>query len=596
MGRPGHADAPPWGRGSVAGPATKHLLGAKVPQTWPFAILSHVRSLRVGCVAACAIAAFTGSSAGRAAADPAAPVCVGTGMLASEPPSASVPDAAGPALLGPDRAGTTVANATEPAAHLSVATVSLGVAGCVDTQGTPGGTTLRAGAWSILGGAVRGSSLRADLVPRPADGSGWWLRAEVGDLVVEGRPVTLAPGELIDVGDWGTLSADPALAPLPAGAPLRWWRAALQLELTRSHAGFAAGTTFLVGWVAADRAPLATAALQPPPTPATTTTAKTAPPATTTSPAKPPAPPAAAKHTPAATAPARTTRKQSPATRHVKHTAVQHKRAAKAAKRTAPLVGQPLGVTPPLGAGARTFPVVGDVAWGDTYGAQRSDVPGGWHHGDDLFAPLGTPVVAVTNGIVFAVGWNRVGGWRLWLVDADGNQYYYAHLSGYSALARNNHFVERGQVLGFVGNTGDAITTWPHVHFEVHPNGLLYLGYDGAVDPTHYLAGWTRLGRVSSVPPPVPLPSGAPSGAGAIRDFRALLAIRPMKVPRKVEASAAKRSTPTARPPRAGATAASVRIAPARGNDDGYGAIVAGVALLGGALVALRLTARAGRA
>ena len=156
-------------------------------------------------------------------------------------------------------------------------------------------------------------------------------------------------------------------------------------------------------------------------------------------------------------------------------------------------------------------------------------------------------MVAVTNGVVFAVGWNHVGGWRLWLVDAEGNQYYYAHLSGYSALARNNHFVERGQVLGFVGNTGDAITTWPHVHFEVHPSGLLYLGYDGAVDPTHYLAGWTRLGRVSSVPPPVPLPSGAPSGEGAIKDFRALLAIRPMKVPRKVAASESKHRTPAAR-------------------------------------------------
>ena len=239
--------------------------------------------------------------------------------------------------------------------------------------------------------------------------------------------------------------------------------------------------------------------------------------------------------------------------------------------------------------------MVGDVAWGDTYGAQRSDVPGGWHHGDDLFAPLGTPVVAVTNGVVFAVGWNRVGGWRLWLVDAEGNQYYYAHLSGYSALARNNHRVRRGQVLGFVGNTGDAITTWPHVHFEVHPNATLYLGYDGAVDPTRYLAAWTRLGRVVSVPPPVPLPSSAPSGEGALKDFRALLAIRPMKVSPKVAANAAAHDTASARAPR-GATALSFRAAPASHGGDGDWAILAGVVLLGGALVALHLTWRAGRA
>ena len=516
-------------------------------------------------------------------------------MLATEAPNASAPDAAGPALLGPDRAGTSVVNATEPAAHLSVAAVSLGVAGCVDAQGTPGGTTLRAGAWSILGGAVHGSSLRADLVPRPADGSGWWLRAEVGDLVVEGRPVTLEPGELIDVGNWGTLSARPELAPLPAGAPLRWWRAALQLDLTRPHAGFAAGTSFLIGWVAADRVPLADAAIQTPPQPSTTSATTTT--ASPAAPSKPPPPPAA-KTTPATSPPPpASTKPKSAKHATVKHAAVKRKAARRVAKRAAPLVGQPLTVTPLLRAGAHTFPVVGDVAWGDTYGARRSDVPGGWHHGDDLFAPLGTPVVAVTNGVVFAVGWNRVGGWRLWLVDDQGNQYYYAHLSGYSRFAKNNHSVERGQVLGFVGNTGDAITTWPHVHFEVHPAGLLYLGYDGAVDPTHYLGAWTRLGRVASVPPPVPLPTGAPSGEGAIKDFRALLAIRPMKVPAKVAAAARAhgRVNPAPAGP-AGATAVSISVVPSRSSHDGYGAIVAGVALLGAALVALRLTARAGRA
>jgi murein DD-endopeptidase MepM/ murein hydrolase activator NlpD len=563
-----------------------------------------VRSSQVGCLAACAIAALAVSGTGRAAADPTAPVCVGTGLLATEAPGAGVPDAVGPVLLGPDRAGTSVDNAGEPAADLSIASVSLGVAGCLDAKGTPGGSTLRAGAWSILGGAIGGTSLRADLVPRPGSGNGWWLRAAVEGLVVEGRQVTLGPGDEVDVGDWGTLSTRPALAPLPAGAPLRWWRAALQLELTRAHGGFAAGTTFLIGWVGADRVPLATAAVEPPApttTPHAATGAGTAKPTT-----KPPTTTATTTTTtttktaakPRAASPSSSSTRKRPAAKHETgtHPAAKHKAAKSTAKHTAPLTGQPLSVTPSLGAGARTFPVVGDVAWGDTYGASRSDVPGGWHHGDDLFAPLGTPVVAVANGVVFAVGWNRVGGWRLWLVDAQGNQYYYAHLSGYSALARNNHHVRRGQVLGFVGNTGDAVTTWPHVHFEVHPNGLLYLGYDGAVDPTRYLAAWTRLGRIASVPPPVPLPSGAPSGEGAVRDFRALLAIRPMKASPQVAASAKIRSRQ--RPPRAaaGATvAASLRIVPARRSRDGESAILAGLALLAGALVALHFTWRAGR-
>ena len=45
--------------------------------------------------------------------------------------------------------------------------------------------------------------------------------------------------------------------------------------------------------------------------------------------------------------------------------------------------------------------MTGNAFFGDTYGAMRSDVPGGWHHGDDIFAPLGQPVVAVANGRVY---------------------------------------------------------------------------------------------------------------------------------------------------------------------------------------------------
>ena len=47
-----------------------------------------------------------------------------------------------------------------------------------------------------------------------------------------------------------------------------------------------------------------------------------------------------------------------------------------------------------------------------------------------------------------------------------------------------------GQVVGFMGHTGDAEGTPVHLHFEIHPVSLLYLGYDGAVDPTPYLDAW----------------------------------------------------------------------------------------------------------
>ena len=158
-----------------------------------------------------------------------------------------------------------------------------------------------------------------------------------------------------------------------------------------------------------------------------------------------------------------------------------------------PILSRPQTVTPKQNPQGYVFPVYGDSSFSDTYGAARGDVSGGWHHGDDIFAPLGAPLLAVAHGTVFSVGWNKVGGWRLWLRDDQGWEYYYAHLSAYSPLAVNGAVVNAGDVLGFVGNTGDAEGTPYHLHFEVHPVGLLGLGYDGAVDPTKYLDAWRRL-------------------------------------------------------------------------------------------------------
>jgi murein DD-endopeptidase MepM/ murein hydrolase activator NlpD len=146
---------------------------------------------------------------------------------------------------------------------------------------------------------------------------------------------------------------------------------------------------------------------------------------------------------------------------------------------------------PKLTAGGYVFPVYGVSSYIDTFGAARADV--GWHHGDDIFAPLGAPLLAVADGIVFSVGWNNVGGWRLWLRDRQGNQFSYAHLSAFSQNAVNGAHVSAGTVLGFVGNTGDAEGTPYHLHFEIHPVGLLAQGYDGAVDPTPYLDAWRHL-------------------------------------------------------------------------------------------------------
>jgi murein DD-endopeptidase MepM/ murein hydrolase activator NlpD len=266
------------------------------------------------------------------------------------------------------------------------------------------------------------------------------------------------------LGDWGTITLSPGTGEATTGETSRGWHGsvgAVDIELTADHGGLPAGTEIVIGYAAVNV--LAVVA------PAATTTTTT--PATTD----------------VGPIPFRVSPGRQAARGPGQKTAAQPKRGQ--------LPRVPIGkvptLHPKLTAGRYVFPVFGDVSYGDTFGAPRADV--GWHHGDDIFAPLGAPVLAVADGTVFSVGWNTIGGWRLWLRDRQGNEFYYAHLSAYSPYARNKAFVRAGTVLGFVGNTGDARGTPYHLHFEVHPVALLPLGYDGAVDPTRYLDAWRRL-------------------------------------------------------------------------------------------------------
>jgi murein DD-endopeptidase MepM/ murein hydrolase activator NlpD len=147
-------------------------------------------------------------------------------------------------------------------------------------------------------------------------------------------------------------------------------------------------------------------------------------------------------------------------------------------------------VTVKLSGQGYVFPVFGTVSFGDSFGGPRPDVPGGWHHGEDIFAQKGAPILAVAAGTLYSIGWNDVGGYRLWLRDHSGNQFYYAHLSAYSPLAVEGKQVKAGDVIGFVGSTGDADGGAPHLHFEIHPAALIGLGYDGVVAPYPFLVAW----------------------------------------------------------------------------------------------------------
>lgn len=102
------------------------------------------------------------------------------------------------------------------------------------------------------------------------------------------------------------------------------------------------------------------------------------------------------------------------------------------------------------------------------------------HEGIDIFAPRGTPVVAVTEGRIASTANKGLGGKQVWLRDGKrGNSLYYAHLD--SIIAIRGQRVSPGDTLGLVGNTGNARTTPPHLHFGI------YKGYRGAQNPLPYV-------------------------------------------------------------------------------------------------------------
>ena len=165
------------------------------------------------------------------------------------------------------------------------------------------------------------------------------------------------------------------------------------------------------------------------------------------------------------------------------------------------VAGGPVKVAPEVSArlssGGFVFPIYGTASFGDSFGGPRPNVPGGWHHGEDIFAAEGTPLLAVADGTLHTIGFNRIGGYRLWLRDTQGNEFYYAHLSAYSPLAVEGRSVEAGDVVGFVGDTGDAEGGSPHLHFEIHPAAMVGLGYDGVVAPYSILLAWRRADDIS---------------------------------------------------------------------------------------------------
>ena len=125
------------------------------------------------------------------------------------------------------------------------------------------------------------------------------------------------------------------------------------------------------------------------------------------------------------------------------------------------------------------FPVLGNYYYTDDWHAPRD---GHLHMGIDIVAAYGTPVVAVMDGHISSMASGGAGGIDLFLTTARGDSFLYCHLSRYAYGLHVDQKVKAGQIIGYVGATGDA--TGPHLHFEIHPDG------GAAINPFPYLELW----------------------------------------------------------------------------------------------------------
>jgi murein DD-endopeptidase MepM/ murein hydrolase activator NlpD len=334
---------------------------------------------------------------------------------------------------------------------------------------------------SLLGGEITAQRAAGVSVALAGEGEpgGNFGGSLLEGLAVAGSPVEGAPNSRIELGDWGyvVVLEQAVLREDGNGPGYRGFVSALHVYLTKDHGGLPAGAEILVGY--------AEAAVRGEPVEETAPPAEgaeTAPPDSEQTPPlerEPMEPPPGSQD-----------------------------------EGPPPIVRDPPAeIRPDITGRGYVFPVYGHVGYSDDFAAPRADTI--WHHGNDIFATTGAPVLAVTRGELFLVGWNTLGGHRLWLRDDAGNEYYYAHLSAYSPLAVDGARVEAGDVIGFVGQSG-ASGGVPHLHFEIHPSALLGLGYDGVINPYTYLLAWQALrDREFGIAPPA-LAGGSAPEAGAV--------------------------------------------------------------------------------
>ena len=434
-------------------------------------------SARASLVLALALGVLVAGVAGAAPSDPTAATTGATALVAS----VTLPGVPASATSGLEAPPTASAGGPfsypEDGSAMRIGASTASVTAQAGTSSSAEGS-VRALAVSLLGGEITAESIsiRAGAAAGVAGATGDVGSSQITGLVVLGQPVAATANFQMSLADWGTLEALGETSSTSSTAPRSATSSVtgLRVRLIAEHGGLPAGSELVVGVATANA--VAVPAPTTPATPTPTGPTKAGGEPNTGFPGRPSITPA----TPARPAPS--------APREPGHSIPG----------APPELVQPAPeVTARLSQGGYVFPLFGPAAFGDTFGAFRGDVAGKWHHGEDLVAPAGTPVLAVADGTLFSVGWNDLGGWRLWLRDTAGNEFYYAHMSAYSPLAVAGKSVKAGDVLGFVGTSGDADGGVPHLHFEIHPVDLVHLGYDGVVAPYPFLVAWRRADDVS---------------------------------------------------------------------------------------------------
>ncbi|QHB72710.1 M23 family metallopeptidase [Stenotrophomonas sp. 364] len=169
--------------------------------------------------------------------------------------------------------------------------------------------------------------------------------------------------------------------------------------------------------------------------------------------------------------------------------------ASSAAPATPPAPSPAPTVSTPADGSALLLPVQGITAaqLQDTFTDARSE--GRVHDAIDILAPAGTPVLAVADGTIEKLFNSDRGGLTVYQFEPGGRYcYYYAHLERYADGLAEKQTVTRGQVIGYVGSTGNASPEAPHLHFEIHTLGPEKHWWEGAsLNPYPVLRGEQRL-------------------------------------------------------------------------------------------------------